>query len=66
MTEEEKKNYSYLGDGVYSFFDGYGIWLRTGNHEETLCDEEIYLEPEVLKNLNLFDQRVRTKKEEKE
>lgn len=59
MNDEERKNYSYLGDGVYSFFDGYGIWLRTGHHDENLCDDKIYLEPDVLFSLNKFDKKVR-------
>jgi len=57
-------NYAYLGDGVYAYFDGYGIVLRTGHHEETLCENQVYLEPEVLLSLNLFDKRVRANKDE--
>jgi len=54
MTEEERKIHSYIGDGVYAEFDGYGIWLRTGNHEDHLCDDKIYIEPSVLESLNMF------------
>jgi hypothetical protein len=44
----------YLGDGVYAHFDGYGVWLTTGNHDRRLADNEIYLEPKVLLALRLF------------
>ena len=54
MNEKERAMHTYLGDGVYAEFDGYGIWLRTGNHEDHLCDNKIYLEPDVLKRLNNF------------
>lgn len=63
MNEDERKNYAYIGDGVYAFFDGYGIWLRTGNHEELLCDDKIYLEPDVLDSINRFYERVSKKDE---
>lgn len=51
---KEREKYSYLGDGVYAFWDGYHIVLRTGHHEENRCDNQIFLEPSVLTNLNLF------------
>lgn len=54
MTESERDNYTYLGDGVYAFFHEGSIVLRTGNHDHVLCDNEIYLEPETLDNLNKF------------
>lgn len=54
MNEEEKKNYRYLGDGVYAYFDGHGMWLRTGHHSDTECDHKIYLEPGVFKKLEQF------------
>lgn len=60
MNKEERENYSYIGDGVYAFFDGFGIWLRTGSHEEDKCDDKIYLEPDVLVSLNKFVDRLRT------
>ena len=64
MNEEERKNYCYLGDNVYAFFDGYGIWLRTGHHEDLKCDDRIYLEPRALENLNLFNNKMLGKKDE--
>lgn len=54
MNSEERKNHCYLGDGVYAAFDGYGIWLRTGNHQDHLCDDKIYIEPDVMDSLNRF------------
>lgn len=44
---------SYLGDGVYALFDGQGIWLHANDHKHPT--DRIYLESEVLKNLNLFN-----------
>ncbi len=58
MTNEERENYCYIGDGVYAFFNGFGIWLRTGNHEDEKCDDKIYLEPCVLNSLNSFNRRM--------
>ncbi len=52
MTEDEKEKYCYLGDGVYAYFDNYGVWLRTGHHEESECQDKIYLEPSALNKLN--------------
>ncbi|HAT2149825.1 hypothetical protein SDA16_06955 [Legionella pneumophila serogroup 1] len=63
MNDEQRKNYCYLGDGVYAFFDGDGIWLRTGHHEAELCDDKIYLEPDVLESLNMFVEKVRQRNE---
>ena len=61
MNDTERENYSYLGDGVYAFFDGYGIWLRTGHHEEHKCDDKIYIEPSVYLSLNKFIDGLRNK-----
>lgn len=61
MTEEEKENYRYIGDGVYAYFDGYGIWLRTHHHEENRWDNKVYLEPEVFLSLNKFVDELRNK-----
>lgn len=38
---------TYLGDAVYASFDGWHIWLRTGDGN----NQRIALEPEVLKAL---------------
>lgn len=51
------KNASYLGDGVYAIFDGYGVWLHANHHEHPT--DKIYLEPDVLHNLNEFFKRQR-------
>lgn len=64
MTDEERNLHSYLGDGVYAFFDGYSIRLRTGDHRDSEYDQEIFLEPEVLRSLNKFYERVTKKSNE--
>lgn len=43
---------TYLGDAVYAYYDGYHIWLRTGDGN----DQRIALEPAV------FDALVRYRK----
>jgi len=43
---------SYLGDGVYAIFDGYGIWLHANNHKNPT--DKVYLEPSVLESLKQF------------
>jgi len=45
---------SYLGDGVYAIYDGFGIWLRTGDHREEYATNNIYFEPQVVDSFNLF------------
>ena len=39
---------TYLGDAVYASFDGYQIWLRTGDSG----NQRIALEPAVLNALD--------------
>lgn len=63
-SDDEKELHSYLGDGVYAFFDGYSIRLRTGDHRDNEFDQEIFLEPEVLYSLNKFYERVKQSKKE--
>lgn len=50
----------YIGDGVYIEFDGFGIWLRANSPDNP---EGVYLEPEVLANLNRFAERAFNPKE---
>ena len=66
MNEEERKNHVYLGDGVYAEFDGFGIILRTGNHQDHLCDNKIYLEPNVIDSLNIFRDYIKNIYKQKE
>jgi len=47
---------SYLGDGVYALFDGYGIWLHANDHKNPT--DKVYLEPSVLESLNRFAKEV--------
>lgn len=49
------KEESYLGDGVYAWFDGYQIWIKT-ERENGWC--EIALEPKVFDKLNEYKQRI--------
>ena len=67
MDNEIRKHHCYIGDGVYAEFDGYGIWLRTGNHQQDhLCDDKIYMEPGVMHSLNLFIESLKFNNIEKE
>lgn len=42
----------YLGDAVYASFDGYHIWLTTGNNQR------IALEPPVFRALISYEQQL--------
>lgn len=53
-----KRPASYLGDGVYAIFDGYGIWLHANDHKHPT--DKVYLEPQVLTDLIAFNKEVRT------
>jgi hypothetical protein len=46
------KRRTYIGDGVYAEFDGFGIWLTTERHDEGV--HRIYLEPEIYRNFVAF------------
>ena len=54
----EQRPASYLGDGVYAIYDGYGIWLHANDHRPELASDKIYLEPSVLRALNNFDEEL--------
>ena len=45
----------YLGDAVYASFDGYHIWLRTGDGN----NNRIALEPDVFRKLLEFREFIR-------
>ena len=47
---------TYLGDGVYAIFDGFGIWLHANDHKDPT--DKIYLEPAVLEALVRFNKEV--------
>lgn len=51
---ENKNLRAYIGDGVYVRFDGSGIWIAANHHE----NEVVYLEPEAIKSLNHFYNRM--------
>lgn len=46
----------YIGDGVYTEYDGFGVWLKTNNHLHP--DDKVYIEPQVWRALKRFMQRV--------
>lgn len=46
----------YIGDGVYTEFDGFGIWLKANDFNNPT--DKIYLEPGVLKALINFVDRI--------
>lgn len=47
-----RDNPRYLGDGVYAYFDGQGVELRTNSFDNP--ENTIYLEPEVFQALIEF------------
>ncbi len=44
----------YIGDGVYTSFDGYHIWLAANHHENKV----VALEPEVFEALIRYAKRI--------
>jgi len=50
---------SYLGDGVYAIFDGFGIWLHANDHE--VPTDRVYLEPDVFRALLEFEKTSKSK-----
>jgi len=51
MTEDEKLNHIYLGDGVYAESTPEHIILRTGDHRDGNCANKIFLEQDILVHL---------------
>lgn len=51
MTEDEKQKHCYLGDGVYIEITSLDLILRTGDHREGLCSNQIHIDSSVLGNL---------------
>lgn len=54
MADEKLVPDSYLGDAVYASFDGYHIWLKTGNGN----NQQIALEPRVYFALRDYAKRI--------
>lgn len=48
---------TYLGDGVYAYFDGFTIWLWASNG--ITKSQPVALEPETLDHLNEYATRVK-------
>jgi len=47
---------TYLGDGAYVTFDGYGFMLTANHHDEYLATDKVYLEPQCIGRLVAFQQ----------
>ncbi len=60
-----KQPTEYIGDGVYAIYDGYGIWLHTGDHREHLAENKVFLEPEVFESLMKFADKFYKRKDGK-
>ena len=54
---DERTDGRYIGDGVYASFDGYHVWLRTGE------EQQIALEPQVLWALDAYREALAKKYE---
>ena len=54
-------NKDYIGEGVYVEYDGYSIWLKTGNPDNPTS--KICLEPHVLNALINFRDRTNVLKD---
>lgn len=49
------KEIEYIGDGVYAYFDGFGIWLYANDPKHPT--DRIYLEPQVFRALKYFNDK---------
>lgn len=62
LPDSERRDPTYLGDGVYAAHDGCQIWLRTDNadwyHPNPRGVADIALEPDVLVALVRYAKRV--------
>lgn len=52
------ERHEYLGDGVYTSFDGYYIWLAANHHKNKV----VALEPEVFDKLVDYNKKIRNDK----
>ena len=53
---------TYLGDGVYAFYDGFGYWLYANDANNPT--DKVYLEPVVFNALLIFIEECRKMKGE--
>ena len=51
MSEIDKDNHVYLGDGLYAESTPVHIILRANDHRDTHCTDKVYLEQDILANL---------------
>jgi hypothetical protein len=56
MPEIDLQKSTYIGDGAYAYFDGYGTWVFSHNGIQIL--DKVYLEPPVWKALVNFQKGV--------
>lgn len=57
LVREGESQQDYLGDAVHASFDGYHIWLRTGDGNQ----QQIALEPSVFDALLRYRERIYSK-----
>lgn len=53
-----EKYHEYLGDAVYAQYDGYHIVLTTEHHEIAQANNAIYLDADVIQNLNRYVEKI--------
>jgi hypothetical protein len=55
VDDRDPRQNDYLGDGVYSSFDGMHITIRANHHQNPVV---AYLEPSVMQNLVDYARRM--------
>ena len=66
---QNPQNPTYLGDGLYAEYDGYGVWLGTPGYTNAHSsrhifsvlgfERKVYLEPEVYEALTNFVAKIK-------
>jgi len=56
MNEIDLQKSTYIGDGAYAYYDGYGIWVFS--HDGIRILNKVYLEPPVFRALVEFQKRI--------
>lgn len=57
VDRQDVSDRTYLGDGLYAAFDGYGIWVTA--EDGIQATDAVYFEPDVLDKLVSFYGRAR-------
>jgi hypothetical protein len=60
QDSEDMEKETYLGDGLYVSFDGFGFWLRAPRPEG---DHIVCLEPQILQAFNDFVVQIKSRGE---